>query len=167
MNHMKTTTPPKSIRLTIPVSPEVHETFTRIAEATGTPVGRAMGEWLGDTLDAAQHVAQLVSEARAAPRKVAQQLHAYAHGLTDETGQLLDRIRKDPSTRAGRPGTRSGPAGAAAVPGSPPSCNTGGKVPKKPAQRVEREPGIPPEVWRESMEWAREKGIESARKRSS
>lgn len=131
MHHMNTPTSPKSIRLTIPVTPEVHETFARIAEATGTPIGRAMGEWLGDTLDAAQYVATLVSEARAAPRKVAQQLHAYAHGLTDETGDLLRRIRQDPTTRAGRASMRSVPPGSSAVVVSPPSCNTGGKVPPR------------------------------------
>lgn len=132
MHHMKTPTEPKqSIRLTIPVTPEVHEAFTRIAKATGTPVGRAMGEWLGDTLDAAQHVAQLVENARAAPRQVAQQLHAYAHGLTDETGALLERIRKDPATRTARPSMRGMPDGAAGAQASPPSCNTGGKVPPR------------------------------------
>lgn len=129
MHHMNTPTEPKTIRLTIPVTPEVHEAFTRIAKATGTPVGRAMGEWLGDTLDAAQHVAQLVENARAAPRIVAQELHAYAHGLADETGALLERVRKDPRTRLGRADTRSVPPGVGASKASPPSCNTGGKVP--------------------------------------
>lgn len=132
MHHMKTPTEPKqTIRLTIPVTPEVHEAFTRIAKATGTPIGRAMGEWLGDTLDAAQHVAQLVENARAAPRLVAQELHAYAHGLTDETGALLAKLRKDPTTRTGLASTRSVPPGAPGAGASPPSCNTGGKVPPR------------------------------------
>lgn len=131
MHHMKTPPPPKTIRLTIPVTPEVHEAFTRLSEATGTPIGRAMGEWLGDTLDAVEHVATLMQEARQAPRLVAQQLHAYAHGLQDETGQLLERIRKYPATRAGRASMRSVPPGSAAATASPPSCNTGGKVPPR------------------------------------
>jgi len=128
---MKTPTPSKPIRLTIPVTPEVHAAFTRISEATGTPIGRSMGEWLGDTLDAAEHVATLMEEARKAPRLVAQQLHAYAHGLTDETGDLLNRIRKDPATRVGRTSMRSVPSGPPAASVTPPSCNTGGKVPPK------------------------------------
>ena len=37
----------KEVRLTIPVSAEVHEAFTRIAKVTKMPVGRAMGKWLG------------------------------------------------------------------------------------------------------------------------
>lgn len=48
----------KEVRLTIPVSVEVHEAFTRIAKATKMPVGRAMGEWLGDTIEAAQLMAE-------------------------------------------------------------------------------------------------------------
>lgn len=131
MHHMKTPSEPKQIRLTIPVTPEVHHAFKRISEATGTPIGRAMGEWLGDTLDAAEHVAKLVEDARQAPRLVAQQLHAYAHGLTDETGQLLERVRRDPTTRAGLAGMRSTQPGTAAAAGTPPPCNTGGKVPSK------------------------------------
>lgn len=131
MHHMKTPPTPKTIRLTIPVTPEVHAAFTRISEATGTPIGRSMGEWLGDTLDAAEHVATLMEEARKAPRLVAQQLHAYAHGLQDETGALLDRIRKDPATRAGRVSMRSVPLGSSAAAASPPPCNTGGKVPPR------------------------------------
>lgn len=127
MHHMKTTTPPsKDIRLTIPVTPEVHAAFTRISNASGMPVGRAMAEWLGDTLEAAEYLADMLEKARSAPRLVAQQLHAYAHGLTDETGALLQRIREE-GKRAGRSSTRSGLADPAF---SPPSCNTGGKVPR-------------------------------------
>lgn len=136
MHHMNTPTETKTIRLTIPVSQEVHEAFTRIAKATGTPVGRAMGEWLGDTLDAAEHVAQLVERAREAPRLVAQELHAYAHGLTDETGSLLAKLRRDPATRAGRTSMRSVPSGTAGAAGTPPSCNTGGKVPPRKGKAV-------------------------------
>lgn len=135
MHHMKTTTPPqpKTIRLTIPVTPEVHEAFTRISKASGTPVGRSMGEWLGDTLDAVHYLADTLEKAHAAPRLVAQQLHAYAQGLTDETGSLLARVREKGredrgalarDARSGRPAP------------IPPSCNTGGKVPPRKGKAV-------------------------------
>lgn len=89
------TPPTPQIRLTITVTPEVHETFTHLAEASGMSLGRTMGEWLADTSEAAEYMAQTVARARAAPRLVAREMHAYAMGLTDETGELLERMRQE------------------------------------------------------------------------
>lgn len=90
---MTTDTPTKNVRLTITVTPEVHQIFTRFAKAASMPVGRAMGEWLGDTIDAAAFTAQKMEEARAAPALVSRELHAYALGLADETGALIEKMR--------------------------------------------------------------------------
>ena len=130
MHHMTTPTQdkPKTIRLTIPVSAEAHAAFTRISKATGMPVGRAMAEWMDDTLDAAQFLADTLEKAREAPRLVAQQLHAYALGVADETGQLIAQVREGSKARHGQAAAgRAVPAG----PTSPPLCNTGGKVPRR------------------------------------
>ena len=89
--------------------------------------GRAMGEWLADTLDAATFMASTMEKARAAPKLVAQELHAYALGLGDETGALLERMREK-----GREAQPVGTACSGAKPGqtgreartTPPS-NTG------------------------------------------
>jgi NTP pyrophosphatase (non-canonical NTP hydrolase) len=116
-----TPTKPEEVRLTIPVTAEVHEAFTRIAKATRMPVGRAMGEWLGDTLDAAQFMAQTLEKARAAPRLVAQEMHAYALGLGDETGELLKRMREKGRGRVGDEGSALAPA----RPRTTPPSNTG------------------------------------------
>lgn len=122
-------TKPKTIRLTIPVTPEVHQAFQRIGTAASISTGRAMGDWLGDTLDAAEYLADTLEKARATPKLVAQQLHSYALGLTDETGHLLQRMRE------GGSGDRGGLARDARAgrtdPLTPPSSNTGGKVPAK------------------------------------
>jgi hypothetical protein len=130
MNTPHTPTQPKSIRLTIPVTPEVHEAFQRIGAAGSISTGRAMGDWLSDTLVAALHLADMMERARAAPKIVAQELHAYALGMSDETGDLLKRLRE------GGPGVASGHAQRvqerAFDPLTPPSSNTGGKVPPKP-----------------------------------
>ena len=117
---------PKTIRLTIPVSAEAHAAFTRISKATGMPVGRAMAEWMDDTLDAAQYLAETLEKAREAPRLVAQQLHAYALGVADETGQLLKQVREGSRARDSR-----AQPGEPVVGSIPPSCNTGGKVPQR------------------------------------
>jgi hypothetical protein len=111
------------IRLTISVTPAVHDAFQRLATASGHSISRTMGDWLGDTMDAALYTAKLIEKARAAPKKVMREVHAYALGLADETGELMAKI------------TKAGAIAAAQAPrapqGAPPSSNTGGKVPRK------------------------------------
>lgn len=137
MLHMnKTLSPPKPSRVSVPVSGEVLEAFQRLAKAGNMSTGKAMAQWLEDTIDAAQFMAQTLEKARKAPKMVARELHAYALGLGDETGQLLETIKSMSSGQraemaAGRGGLQSArPAGSSA----PPSCNTGGKVPPKQAK---------------------------------
>lgn len=84
----------KNVRLTITVTPEVHAAFKRLSAASSMSIGRSMGEWLGDTLDAVQYTASMMEKARAAPKMVMQELHAYSLGLADETGALLAKVRK-------------------------------------------------------------------------
>jgi hypothetical protein len=103
---------------------EVHEAFSRIAQATKMPVGRAMGEWLADTLDAAQFMAQTLERARQAPKLVAQELHAYALGIGDETEALLGKLREQGRTAGGQGDARGAHPGRATT-GPTPSSNTG------------------------------------------
>lgn len=121
--------PQKLIRLTISVTPEVHSAFERLSSASGMSMSRSMGEWLADTLDAIEYTAGMVERARAAPKVVMREMHAYALGLADETGALLHKVRSE-SGRAGAamPAKRHAGSGASL---SPPSCNTGGKVPRR------------------------------------
>lgn len=113
-------TTPTKLRVTVPVTPEVQETFKRLSEASGVSVGKAMGEWLQDTMDAALAMAELMEKAREQPKLAMREIHGYALGLTDMTQELLDGIGK-----ASRKVT-------------PPVSNTGGKLPqntKKPRGR--------------------------------
>ena len=129
---------PETVRLTIPVPVRVHEAFTRISKATSVPVGRCMGDWMRDTIDAAEYMADQLEGARAAPRIVAQKLHAYALGVTDETSAVLQMMRaagkQDRATARAGAVAGTARAGAGAAGGSPPSCNTGGKVPSGPSR---------------------------------
>jgi NTP pyrophosphatase (non-canonical NTP hydrolase) len=104
--------------------------------------GKAMGEWLADTIDAAEFMASKMEQARATPKLVARELHSYALGLTDMTTELLDKMKKPKVTQID--GKRSAAVGEtlgdfaddlkkrANAPLTPPSSNTGGKVPKNP-----------------------------------
>lgn len=107
MNTVKTET----IRVTVPVSKEVQEVFKRIAEASGSSVGRSMGDWLADTMEAAATMADLMERARKQPLLVARELHSYALGVTDLTAEVIDQIRRP-------------------QPVTPPVGNTGGKLPQ-------------------------------------
>lgn len=114
------------IRLTITVTPEVHEVFQRMSEASGMSLGRVMGEWLGDTMEGAQFVALKMEQARKAPRVLMREMQAFSRGIVAEVDEMADGMRA--ATRQ-TPAQRGAAGASAAV--SPPSSNTGGKVPRK------------------------------------
>lgn len=96
-----------------------------------------MGEWLADTLDAASFMAEKMEQARSAPKLVARELHSYALGLTDMTADLMATMKKRAAAEPEpepphRPGSAArAPFGLEKRPLTPPSSNTGGKVPGK------------------------------------
>lgn len=129
---MATLPPPSNpVRLTITVTPEVHETFKRMASAGSMSISRAMGDWLNDTLEAAEFMTSMIERARQSPRLVVQELHAHALGAADEAVSLLDEIRqKAAAERAagGAPG-RGRPPGRVAAAAPPRPVIRGGKSP--------------------------------------
>lgn len=123
--------PTKPSRVSVPVSAEVLEAFQRMAKAGNMSTGKAMASWLEDTLDSVKYMAETMEKTRQAPRVVAEKLHLYAHALTDESGRFIDELTAW-KVRGG--GGEPEPATRAAAT-SPPSCNTGGKVPRKQGRR--------------------------------
>ena len=96
--------------------------FTRMAETGSMSLGMCIGEWLTDTIDGAQFVAQKMAEARKAPRVVMREMQAFARGVVDEVDGLAAEVRRAPSGPAAQ---RQGPTVGGAP--SPPPSNTGGK----------------------------------------
>lgn len=130
------------IRLTISVTPEVHEVFSRMSQAGGMSLGKCMGEWLTDTIDGAQFVAQKLVEAKAQPRLVMQEMQAMLQGARVEVDAVVAGMRKGGAAVDTRP---AGGVGLAL----PPSSNTGGKLPGKtlPPAKVQAHAdtnGVPP-----------------------
>lgn len=131
----------KPVRVTVPVRPEVQEAFQRLAAASGTSTGKAMGEWLQDTLEGALAMAEMLEKARQAPKQAVRQMHSYALGLTDLTSGLMDELASK-SAGAGKRGKASAATGtagggavaalAAPVPFPPRTVIRGGKSPKTP-----------------------------------
>lgn len=120
---------PETVRVTVPVTQEVLESFQTLASASGMSTGKAMGTFLEDMIESVQFLANKVHEARSAPKIVARELHAYALGLADETGQLMkDLAIKGRADRAAAGMRQRDDSGAVST--IPPSSNTGGKVPR-------------------------------------
>ena len=107
----------KAIRVTVPVTPEVQAAFQRLASVSGMSTGRAMGDWLADTMEGALTMADMLEKARRAPKQAVSEMHAYALGLADMTSELMQNLR------AGK-GKGSGAAGAAGArrPACPPAA---------------------------------------------
>lgn len=126
---MTSTPSPQNIRLTITVTPEVHEVYQRLADATSSSLGRTMGEWLESTIEGAEFMAGKMEEAREAPKRVIREIHAYAMGVADETGALVERMRE--KGREERASLRR----ARIADRRPPSGNTGGKVHQTPKNK--------------------------------
>jgi hypothetical protein len=132
---MSTKTTPPSIRLTIPVSPEVHAVFQRMANASGRPAGRLMGEWLHDHRGAAEQICDVLEGLRASSGRAAS-LGALASAYADQAQSVIDSAksgsgvaRHGESEAAGRATPRTVSARTVAKKGlTPPVGNTGGKV---------------------------------------
>lgn len=139
MLHMdKELSPPtKPPRISVPVSDEVLQVFQRLAKAGNMSTGRAIAEWLSDTVEAAEYMAATMERARAAPKVVMREMHAYALGLADETGELMRTLaEKGKAERAKASDTlarkrSAGERGGGLSEAAPPPCNTGGKLPTK------------------------------------
>jgi hypothetical protein len=127
---MRTKTIPPHIRLSIPVSLEAHASFLLLANSMQRSLGSVMGSFLDDSAPAALSMAQQVAAITGKGKNVQAEILALAdriHGATDAV------IAK---AQAGSVGERRGPA-CGVGPGdkrtlTPPSSNTGGKVPSKP-----------------------------------
>jgi hypothetical protein len=120
-------TDPTRIRTTISVDRDVHDIFVKMAEAAGMSVSRCMGEWLADTAEGAQFVAQKVVEARQSPMLVMREMQAYSVGLTEEVDKTIHKMRQEQRRVPPRSG---GPASAPAAAVAP-SSHTGLKSPRK------------------------------------
>ena len=132
----------KPIRVTVPVTPEVQAAFQRLAAASGMSTGKAMGEWLADTMEGALTMAEMLEKARRAPKQAVSEMHAYALGLADMTSELMQTLRKGSGkckTGAAVEPTGGGTAAAPVAPAPlpPRTVIRGGKsnkTPKKPGK---------------------------------
>lgn len=100
-----------------------------MADAGNMSVSRCMGDWLGDTLEAAEMITLKMEDAKRAPMRVIREMRAMVAGLAiavddaDADARQVRRVR----------GAQRRVAGAPVV---PPSSNTGVLVPSKTAETL-------------------------------
>ena len=80
------------IRTTVPVRPEVHAAFKRLADVQGVSLGRAIGDWLSDTFEAAEMVTAKMQKAKTDPVRVIRELQL-AEGSIDTAEDVIERLR--------------------------------------------------------------------------
>lgn len=108
------------IRTTISVPQDVYEVFKQMAEASGVSVSRCMGDWLGETVEGAQHVSMQLQRARELSKKGIKQLHAAL-----KSGESMDEFATEKAART----DGASPAQPARTPPPTPYSNTGLKSP--------------------------------------
>lgn len=151
---MSIKTSPPSTRTTVPVNNEVLAVFQRLAKAGNMSTGKAIAEWLADTVEAAELMAATVERARAAPKLVTAELHAMMLGMADHTKELQDKFSKFKGSMLDGPAPAPFPKGASRagkgemlqaspLDAIPPSCNTGGKLPLKSKKSTTKKTGFP------------------------
>jgi hypothetical protein len=117
--------------VSVPIDAETLAVFERLAKASSMSTGKAIAEWLADTVEGAELMASTMERARAAPKLVTAELHAMALGLSENTKELMDKFSRMGKAARTEPAGQAG-AGLAGSGGAaeqvPPSCNTGGKV---------------------------------------
>lgn len=118
------------VRLTVSVPASALEIYRRMAEISGSSVGRTIGDWLSDTAEAAEAVNEIQMKAKAAPLIAAAEVHAAAVKANSVTWDLLKSLSDSVSNPQRGPhlGDAAGSTSESSEDGlTPPYSNTGGK----------------------------------------
>ena len=94
-----TSTPAKTVRLSVPVTPEVQATFQRLAEVSGKSMAASMSQWLSDTKDAADLMAQNLERLRESPGELVMRVKLHTSAVEDAADLMaenLERLRGSP-----------------------------------------------------------------------
>lgn len=132
-------TPPKTIRVSVPVTPEVLAKFQRFAEVSGLSVGKSMSDWLRDTMSGLDAMIDILESHKRKPSEAMEKLTLLASSLQEITAGAIQGMKEQPSPLGeGVPATGKSLAVAKAAMlkaacTSPPS-NTGGYLNKSTTQ---------------------------------
>jgi hypothetical protein len=134
MHHMNTLPTSKSVRVTVPVTPEVLALFQRLSLAAGKSVGRLMGEWLDETREGLEPMIEIMLNFKKAPKEAVKALQLHAISINDMAAEAVKDamlLRSDGAPDIGRKRSATVSGASADFIGkrglTPPSSNTGGK----------------------------------------
>ena len=85
-------TPSQTIRVSVPVTPQVLEKFQRFAAVSGLSVGKSMGDWLRDTMGGLEAMTEILEVHKTRPGQAIAQLQDLAASLqtlTTETTEIM------------------------------------------------------------------------------
>jgi hypothetical protein len=130
MPHMKTP-PPKTTRVSVPVTPEVLAKFQRFSEASGLSLGKSIGDWLKDTVAGLDAMTEILESHKRKPAEAIAKLHGLSATLQAVSEEAMQNMRKPPR-REGAPLAGEGRAAEAmrAAAQSPRLVIRGGNSPK-------------------------------------
>ncbi len=117
---------PTPSRLSVPLTPEVHATFQRLAKAMGGSLSSAIAEWLVDTQEAADMMAKKIIELRRSPNEFVTKVRLHTEAVEDAAEAALEAAMRDAEGDDRRALARDARGGRQHL--TPPSSNTGGKV---------------------------------------
>ena len=129
-----TSIPLKTVRLSVPVTLEVQATFQRLAEVSGKSMAASMSQWLSDTKEAADLMADNLERLRGAPGDMVMRVRLHTSSIEDAAEAAIEQAisRAEQVEFEWEPGARRRLArdarAGALEPLTPPSSNTGGKV---------------------------------------
>ena len=127
----------KTIRVSVPIRPDVLAKFQKYSLASGLSVSKSIGDWLKDTVSGLDAMTDILERHKRSPAQAMEKLTSYASALHEMTGEVMVHMKAGTSSKTSAEGKPGGAAIAATGPGEaapdlfseaiPPSSNTGGK----------------------------------------
>lgn len=119
------------VRQSVPVPLEAVKAFDLLSEVMGRSRASLMAEFLLDSVPVALSMAKTVSEIKSTRKDFIADVLALTESVTLATNATMEKARGGAKPPGGEPACGGGLGGAAGTL-TPPSSNTGGKVPQKP-----------------------------------
>ncbi len=110
---MITTPTTKTVRVSVPVTPEVLEKFKRFSEASGLSLGKSIGDWLRDTVDGLDAMTHILETHKRVPAEAIAHFQGLASTLQIVAAEAIEGMKRVEPRREGVP--LAGKAHAAAL----------------------------------------------------